>query len=309
MAEHRDFAADYVGYDPYSKRTAETKIGQQGIRFTLPRRKRTKKYTIVYDIPWSEVISWDCSEVVICKEDNSWPLDEELPSDFKPIGNAAILFIFQKLKENKYFQIWSYFPQDDADRVRELVREHIGRDMVKGLAHHGTSAIVKYIVDHCDVLDSYQAHWYDWIHRGPSTKPREKKWREKGPVYIFCKEGMAINHYGSGVQLEQMSLFWPWRLIENIFIDDYEILYQWYEDAYTFRQQVWDDDERKRVLEMAKKALEFYRSSNDVPELMTIRPWSFPSRFYRSWDKLEPFVCKASRNGFPPIFDFEDEED
>jgi hypothetical protein len=89
--------------------------------------------------------------------------------------------------------------------------------------------------------------------------------------------------------------------------DDYHILYQWYDDFYVFRQQVWDKDERRVLLEVAKRALSSYQTSDGGPELLVIRPWSFPSYFHSTWEKLEPFLSKASRNGFPPIYDFEEE--
>jgi hypothetical protein len=219
-----------------------------------------------------------------------------------------MLFIYHRLPENAFFQVWGFFPEDDVTLVRDQVEQYLGRVSLPGLAHHATSAPVKYIINSCEILSQFQTQWHDWLHRSSTVKPREK-FREKGPNYIFCKEGMAIDFYGAGEQLEQMSIFWPWRVVNQIFNVESEIFYQWYEDAYTFQQQVWDDNERQKILESAQNALEIYNSSEDVEEYLLIRPWSFPSRFHRTWDKLAPFACKASRNKFPPILDFDEEED
>ena len=95
------------------------------------------------------------------------------------------------------------------------------------------------------------------------------------------------------------------RIVE----DNQELMikYQWKEDAYIFEQQVLDDEQRHVFSQKAKSAFEAYGSSDDINEYLLIRPWSFPSRFYRTWDKLEPFASKASRNKFPPITDFLEE--
>ncbi|MHA1926851.1 MAG: hypothetical protein ACW974_13115, partial [Candidatus Thorarchaeota archaeon] len=151
--------------------------------------------------------------------------------------------------------------------------------------------------------------WYDWSKRGRQAKPNPK-FRERGPDYVFCKEGMAIDFYGTGEQLEQMSTFWPWRLVKRIFVDhrEFSILYQWHEDSYLYQQQVLNNDQRERMAEDAEKALDIYQSSDDVDQILSIRPRSFPSRWHRTWDKLEAFASKASRNPFPPIYDFAEDE-
>jgi hypothetical protein len=51
------------------------------------------------------------------------------------------------------------------------------------------------------------------------------------------------------------------------------------------------------------------QATDNPQELVLIRPWSFPSRFHRSWDKLEPFASKVTRNSFPPVLDFVEEEE
>ncbi|RLI53098.1 MAG: hypothetical protein DRP09_16515, partial [Candidatus Thorarchaeota archaeon] len=193
--------------------------------------------------------------------------------------------------------------------VQNTLSEYLERPPVPGLAHHGNAAVVKYMVDHCTVLSRVKTEWHDWIKTGPLLgKPRKKRWRERGPDYVFCEEGMAIDFYGAGEQLEQMSTFWPWRVISTMIIDGYQILYQWYDDNYVYRQQVWDKEQRAEILKAAKNALKVYRSKEGIPEVLIIRPWTFPSRFYRTWDKLEPLTSKASRNRFPPILDFDEED-
>jgi hypothetical protein len=119
---------------------------------------------------------------------------------------------------------------------------------------------------------------------------------------------MAIDFYGTGEQLEQMSTFWPWRRIRRVFKDDEELCvrYQWHDDAFTFNQQVLDNEPRKEFSDAAEAALNLYNESDGVDEFLLIRPWSFPARFHRTWDKLEAFSSKASRNKFPPIYDFEE---
>jgi hypothetical protein len=297
----------YIGEDPFNKSEGELKLGPNGVRFILPREKRKRKYTVVYDAEWSEVISYENCAVHRCKDDLSWPLDETLPTDYESLGKSGMLFIFLRTPKNAFFQVWGFYPENDVTHVGELIEQYMERPSVPGLAHHATAAPVRYIVDHCQILSQFRAQWHDWLHTRSTVKPREHL-REIGPNYIFCKEGMAIDFYGAGEQLEQMSTFWPWRVMGEIFAIDTEIIYQWYEDAYSFRQQVSDDKERHAILSAAKDALEKYNSLGGVKEYLFIRPWSFPSRFHRTWDKLEPFACKASRNYFPPILDFDDEE-
>lgn len=299
---------EYVGTDPYSEKPDRVGIGQKGVRFVLQRKKKRarKWYQTVYDIEWSEIVSFECCEVSYAKEDKSWPLDEEPRENLDVVGPAGMLFFFIMPKDEGVFQIWSYIPLEDVKQVREMVENYIGRPQLPRLAHHGNAAAVRYMIDHCTELSRHQTTWHDWIKTGPLLgKPREK-FNERGPVYVFTQEGMAIDHYGSGEMLEQMSTFWPWRVIEHIFLDDYTIKYQWYDDGYVFEQQVWDKDSRKIYLDDAKEALRKYQQSKNVKELLLIRPWSFPSYFYTTWEKLDPLSCKASRNRFPPVYDFKE---
>ncbi len=263
-----------------------------------------------FELKWPEVVSYDCCKVNICKDEKSWPADEELPPDYHVIGQAGMLFVYLMIERQADFQIWSYFPSEDVDIVKELAERYIGAPLTPGLAHHGTAAVVRYVVNHCNVLSTFKTDWTDWLHKSPNapmSSPREKL-REIGPTYWFCLEGMGIDFYGASEQLEQMSTFWPWRIINNIFLDDIEVSYQWFEDTFIYRQQVWEKELRDAILAGALEALKAYRSSDDVKQVLTIRPWSFPSSLHRSWDNLEPFGCKASRNRFPPIYDFEEPE-
>jgi len=305
------FDYEYVGEHPYPEnpdKVDKVAINSNGARFVLHRTKKRKSYDVAYDLEWSEVVSFECCEVNIGKDDKSWPLNEKAPKNLDIVGQAGMLFIFLKPTESNFFQIWTYIPREDVTHIRETIEEYVGRPNLTGLAHHGNAAPVKYILDYCNILERHTTTWHDWIKTGPLLgKPREKKWKEKGPDYVFCEEGVAIDFYGAGEGLEQMSTFWPWRLIADVVIDDYQILYQWYDDDYTFRQQVWDKEERKIILDKAKNALSAYRNSDSVEELISIRPWSFPSYFHATWDKLQPFLSKASRNGFPPHHDFIEE--
>jgi hypothetical protein len=295
---------EYLGIDPFDEKQ-ELQINPELARFILPREKRRKKYTAEYDANWDEVISYEVCEVHYCKDDKTWPLNEELPDDFQPIGKAGMLYLFTMPFGRAVFPVWVTFPLEDITTVKEILKKRLEQPSLPGLAHHGTAAAVRYIVDNCEVISKHRAQWYDWSKRGRQAKPN-KKFRERGPDYVFCKEGLAIDLYGTGAQLAQMSTFWPWRLIHSIFNDSYEfsIKYQWHEDAYTYQQQVLDNDERRRIYEDAQRALDIYNSSDDVKEVLLIRPRSFPSKFYKSWDKLEAFSSKASRNRFPPIYDF-----
>ena len=298
---------EYVGEDPYNKAAGELKLGSEGARFILPRKQRGRSYRAIFDVDWLDVISFECCEVNFCEDDKSWPLQEEPPEDYKIIGPAGMFFVFLMALGEAAFQIWAFTPCEEITTVGELAERYLKRPSLPGLAHHGTASAVRYIVDHCEILEQHKTQWHDWLRKGPTTKPRIKKFKERGPDYIFCKEGMAIDFYGAGVQLEQMSTFWPWRVINNIFVVGNEILYQWYEDSYTFKQQVWEDEKRESIYTAAENALDTYKSSKKVQELVLIRPWSFPSRFHQTWDKLEPFASKASRNSFPSIYDFEEE--
>jgi len=295
---------EYIGIDPFDDRQ-ELQINPEYARFILPREKKRKEYQALYDANWQEVISFEVCEVNYCSDDKTWPLNEELPDGYDPIRTAGMLYLYLMPFGRAVLPIWTTIPVEDVPTVRDLVEERLERPSLPGLAHHGTAAAVKYMTDHCEVLSRHRAQWYDWAKKGRQAKPN-KKFRERGPDYVFCKEGMAIDLYGTGEQLEQMSTFWPWKLIRRIFPDDHEfsIRYQWYEDSYLYQQQVLDNDERRRICEDAEKALEIYQSSDDVDQLLLIRPRSFPSRFHRSWDELEALSSKASRNRFPPIFDF-----
>ena len=309
MSEEIDLSGyEYTSQAPYSETPDITAIGSEGARLVLHRTKKRKSYTAVYDVLWSEVKSFECCEVNYAKDDKSWPLDEEPVQNLDIIGPAGMLFFYLIPEDQGVFQVWTYIPIEDVQRVRELVEGYLERPQLPRLAHHGNAAAVKFMIDHCTIRERHPTTWHDWIKTGPLLgKPRKKKWREKGPDYVFCEEGLAIDFYGAGEMLEQMSTFWPWRVVANIMGDDYHILYQWYDDFYVFRQQVWDKDERRVLLEVAKRALSSYQTSDGGPELLVIRPWSFPSYFHSTWEKLEPFLSKASRNGFPPIFDFEEE--
>ena len=216
-----------------------------------------------------------------------------------------MLFLFLKPSESTFFQIWGFIPLEDTLRVRELMQTYLEQPSLPGLAHHGTTAAVRYVVDHCNVIERHTAHWHEWLRRGPIYKPKEKL-REKGPDYVFCKEGMAIDFFGASPELEQMSTFWPWRVMEDISREDRELIYRWKESDYTFRQLVWDEELRNRILRGAKEALEHYRTSEHVSKYPVIRPWSFPSSFPETWEDLEAFSSRPSRIGFPPIHGLED---
>ena len=298
---------DYVGQDPTTQRRAELRINDSTVEFLLPRRKGLKKYTVVFDAKWPEIVSYDCSEIVVCDKEQTWPLGEPLPKGMKPKTEAAIFFAFLRAKEEAFFQIWAVIPREDLPRVTSLAEEYLSRPPVPGLAHHGTAAAVRYVIDRCNVVERFRLKWHDWLKAGPSTKPNPK-FRERGPDLVVCKEGMAFDFYGAGPKLEQMSTFWPWRLIKEITPltgEVNEIAYVWHEDNYTFKQQVWDMEEHGTLLDTLKRVHQQYLRDDTVPELKLIRPWSFPSRFHETWDHLQPFASKASREGFPPIFEDE----
>ncbi len=299
---------EYIGTDPYSEKQQEIQINPDCTRFVLPREKKGKEYQAVFDAEWKEVISFEVCEVHYGKDDQTWPIDEILPDDFKPLGTVGLLFLYMMPFGQAFFPVWGKIPIEDVPEVRSLIEERLQRPSLPGLAHHGTAAAVKYILQHCEILSQKRAEWYDWTKKGRMSKPNPK-FREIGPNYVYCKEGMAIDFYGAGEQLEQMSTFWPWRLIKRVFADhnEFVVRYQWYEDSYIFEQQVLEDEDRNEFGEKAEAALATYQSSDDVKELLLLRPWSFPSKFHRTWDKLEAFSSKASRNKFPPIYDFQEQ--
>ena len=300
---------EYIGVCPHSEKRHEIQINPTSARFILPREKKRKGYRAAYDAKWEDVISFEVGDVHFDKEGETWPIGEEIVDEkYQPFDSAGMVFLYLMPDGRAIFPIWTTIPIDDVPTVRALVEKRLDRPSIPGLAHHGTSAAVRYVVDHCEVLSSKRGEWFDWAKKGRMAKPNPK-FKERGPDYIYCKEGMAIDFYGTNEQLEQMSTFWPWRRVKRVFADDEELVvrYQWHEDAYTFNQQALDDNERHEFSQAAERALDVYNSSDDVNELLLIRPWSFPSRFHRTWDKLQPFSSKASRNRFPPIFDFKEE--
>jgi hypothetical protein len=266
---------EYKGDDPYSKSPGHLMLGPAGARFVLPRERKTRSYRVLFDLKWPEVVSYDCCKVNICKDEKSWPADEQLPPGYDVIGEAGMLFVYLMIEHQADFQIWAYFPAEDVDTVKELEERYIGIPITPGLAHHGTAAVVRYVLNHCEILSKFETDWTDWLHKSPNapmSAPRGKL-KETGPTFDFCLEGMAIDFYGASEQLEQMSLFWPWRIINNIFLDDIEISYQWFEDTFIFRQQVWEKESRDAILAAALEALKTYRSSDNVKQVLTIRPW------------------------------------
>jgi hypothetical protein len=309
MPEHDRLSdLEHLSIDPFNERN-ELQLGSDSMRFFLKREKKGRRYYAQYDAPWDEVVSFDVCKVHFCKDDLTWPLHEDVPDGISPIDTAGIAFFYTMPEGRAFFPIWSIIPPEEVETVRDMVEARLKRPSLPGLAHHGTAAAVKYMVEHCEVIDRLSSTWYDWTKKGRQAKPNPK-FRERGPDYVYCKEGMALDFYGTGEQLEQMSTFWPWRLIKRVFEDDHEltIRYQWRDDAYVFEQQVLEAEERKRFAEAAEQAFDLYHSSDEVGELLLVRPWSFPSRFHRSWDKLEPMSSKASRNAFPPIHDFSENE-
>ncbi|MFW9846170.1 MAG: hypothetical protein ACFFD6_05455 [Candidatus Thorarchaeota archaeon] len=299
---------EYKGIDPFNDKQ-QLQINPEFGRFILLRQKRRKEYQAQYDARWEDVISFEVCEINHCQEDKTWPLDEDLPDGFRPIEPAGMVYLYQMPFGRAVFPIWITIPLEDVPKVRNLLEERLDRPSLPGLSHHGNAAAVKYITEQCEILSKHRAQWHDWSKRGRQAKPNPK-FRERGPDYVFCKEGMAIDFYGTGEQLEQMSTFWPWRLIRTVFNDslEFSIKYQWHEESYVYQQQVLDNEERKKIAEDAQKALDIYKSSEDVDEVLAIRPRSFPSRWHRTWDKLEAFASKASRNPFPPIYDFIEDE-
>jgi len=308
VSDEKDW--EFISEHPYSDQKAELRIDSEEIDFLLPREKRLKKYTVVFTARWDEIVAYECSPIRFCEDRQSWPLDEELPEDCDEIGPAGIFFAFLRSGGEAFFQVWSIIPKEDIPKVKQLAEKHSGRPSVKGLAHHGTAGAVNYMLDHCEIMHRIETKWHDWIKKGPSTEPREKL-NEKAPELVFAKEGMAFNLYGASPKLEQMSTFWPWSRIRDIYAMQDEvpqIAYLWHEDSYTFLQQVWNDEERTSILKKAKEAHDAYLNDDNVPELRLIRPWSFPSRFHDTWEELQPFASKASRDGFPPIYEEEEDE-
>ncbi|MFW9800697.1 MAG: hypothetical protein ACFFD9_09690 [Candidatus Thorarchaeota archaeon] len=301
MTPDADFTNfEYEGISPQRELPGELKLGPEGARFIFPQKKRRRTYEAALDVEWTNVISFEASEVIVCKHRKSWPLKEELPDKYKPLGPAGMVFLFMKASDDMYFQYWALIPLEDTDRVRNLIQSYLERPSLSGLAHHGTTAAVRYVVDHCNVIERHTTLWHEWLRRGPTFQPNKKR-GEKGPDYVFCKEGMAIDFLGTNPELEQMSTFWPWRVMEDISRDDREILYRWTDGDYTFRQLVWDEERRNTILKGAQEVFELYGESEDVSNYPMIRPWSFPSSFHETWEKLEPFSSKASRIAFPPI--------
>ena len=300
---------EYLGVCPYSEKRHEFQINPTHARFILPREKKKKVYRAGYDTEWKDVVSFEVCDVHYAKGGDTWPIGEELVDrKFKPIDSAGMVFLYIMPSGTAVFPIWTTIPIDDVPTVRELIEKRLDRPSLPGLAHHGTSAAVRYMLDNCEVYTRIRAEWNDWVKKGRIAKPITK-FRERGPDYVYCKEGMAIDFYGAGERLEQMSTFWPWRRVKRVFADNEElgVRYQWKDDAYIFNQQVLDDDQRLEFSQAAESAFDAYNASDNVNEMLMIRPWSFPSRFHRTWDKLEAFSSKASRNRFPPIYDFKEE--
>ncbi|MFW9786363.1 MAG: hypothetical protein ACFFE2_06825 [Candidatus Thorarchaeota archaeon] len=300
MTQDRNFTEfDYEGISPHKEQPGELKLGPNGARFIFSHKKRRRSYDVAFDVKWSEVISFDAPEVIVCKDVKSWPLNEDLPDNYKPLGQAGMVFLFMRRPDGMFFQYWAFIPLEDTSRVRTLIQDYLERPSLPGLAHHGTTAAVRYVLDHCTIIERHAAIWHEWLRRGPVYQPNKKR-REKGPDYVFCKEGMAIDFFGANSELEQMSTFWPWRVMEGISKEDREILYRWSDGDYIYRQLVWDEERRNRILTGAKEVFELYGTLEHVGIYPVIRPWSFPSSFPDTWEKLEAFSSKPSRIGFPP---------
>ncbi|TFF95253.1 hypothetical protein EU546_03640, partial [Candidatus Thorarchaeota archaeon] len=100
---------DYIGTDPFDPEN-EVRLDNNSATFFLKRKKKRKEYQTQYDASWEEVVSFDVCEVHYCKDELSWPLDEDPPDELKPIDTAGILFLYTLPHGRAFFPIWSIIP-------------------------------------------------------------------------------------------------------------------------------------------------------------------------------------------------------
>lgn len=299
----------YSAEEPYFKLKKQLKLTTNGIAIMFPRKRRFRSAEEVhFNLLWKNISSYEVLEVVFDSVKNSCPSDEEPPKDFRTNGKMGEFFVFGFAKDETWFAMNVFFPLKDRPEIEKIMRRFSGRSPIPGLAHHGNLAVVKYVLDRCNILGKYEISIEDFIYSSRLVKQSgldqmslKLKGDEPGPIFYVCAEGFGIlftkDHM---VGLQQGSTFWPWSKIEEVFEHKGAIIgFRWKDEPYRFGQLVSDDDMRREILEKCNQALSKYN-----PKLHTwdvfIRPNSFPSRYTDTWFALEPMGCEASRNGFPP---------
>lgn len=299
----------YSAEEPYFKLKKQLRLTTKGIGIMFPRKRRLRSAEEVYfNLLWKNISSYEVLEVIFNSEKDSRPSDEEPPKDFRSEGKTGEFFVFGFSKDETWFAMNVFFPLKDRPKIEGIMRRYAGRPPVPGLAHYGNLAVVKYVLDHCNVLGEYEISLEDFIYSSRLVKQAgldqlslKLKGDEPSPVFNVCSEGLGILFTKDNmIGLQQGSTFWPWSKIEEVFEHKGAIIgFRWKDEPYRFGQLVSDDDMRTEILEKCNEALNRYNPRLHAWDTF-IRPNSFPSRYTDTWFALEPMGCKASRDGFPP---------
>ena len=299
----------YSAEEPYFRLKKQFRLTTNRVEIMFPRKRKLRSTEEVhFNLKWKNISSYEVLEVLFDSEKNSCPANEQPPKGFESEGKSGEFFVFGFFKEETWFAMNVFFPLKDVSKVKRMMKKYTDRPPIPGLAHHGNLAIVKYILDHCNVLGKYEISRDDFVYSSKLVKQSglmalslKLKKDEPNPVFYVCSEGLGILFTKDNkIGFQQSSTFWPWSKIEEVFEHKGAIVgFKWKDEPYRFGQLVSDEDLRNDILEKCNKALSEYN-----PKLHTwdvfIRPNSFPSRYTDTWFVLEPMGCKASRDGFPP---------
>ncbi|MFX0096217.1 MAG: hypothetical protein ACFE7E_00485 [Candidatus Hodarchaeota archaeon] len=299
----------YSAEEPYFKQKKRLKLTTNRIKIVFPRKRKLRSAEEFHvNLKWKDISSYEVLEVLFDSGKNSCPINEQPPKGFKSEGKSGEFFVFGFIEEETWFAMNVFFPLKDISIVKRMMKKYTGRPPIPGLAHYGNLAIVKYIIDHCNILGKYEISIDDFVYSSRLVKQSglmemslKLKKDEQSPFFYVCSEGLGILFTKDNkIGFQQSSTFWPWSKIEEVFEHKGAIVgFKWKDEPYRFGQLVSDEDLRNDILEKCNKALSEYN-----PKLHTwdvfIRPNSFPSRYTDTWFVLEPMGCKASRDGFPP---------
>lgn len=299
----------YSAEEPYFGLKKQFKLTTNRVEMMLPRKRKLRSTEeIHFNLKWKNISSYEVLEVLFDSGKDSCSPSEQPPEGFKSVGESGEFFVFGFLEEETWFAMNIFFPLKDVSRVKRLMKKYTGRPPIPGLAHYGNRAIVKYIIDHCNVLRKYEISIDDFIYSSNLVKQSgimgmslKLKKDEPSPAFYVCSEGLGILFTKDNkIGFQQSSTFWPWSKIEEVFEHKGAVVgFKWKDEPYRFGQLISDDDLRDDILEKCNKALAEYDPKLHAWDVF-IRPNSFPSRYTDTWFVLEPMGCKASRDGFPP---------
>lgn len=296
----------YNTVEPFFKPPRKILLGSNAVKISLPEKKRFREpvyhnFLLVYD----KIKAYEVLPVTVNADRSSYPLNLNKVGAY----NLGEVFIYAfSIDESEWFAADLFIPVEDIKRIEKILLEKTGRPQLKGLAHYGNLAAVKYIMSLCEKVYEYQVDSMDWLKSSAFMRPFRDKYEKYAPregesnppkIYIF-KEGIAqVFSEESSSILHQMSTFWPWYLISAISEKEGRLVFQWYDKTYSFEQLISKDSDRVELKKICMDCLTASRGMQ-IPKIFFIRSNSFPSRYESSWYNLEPFACEASRLGLPP---------